>query len=178
MFFNASPRNGWNTAKMLESAVEGAREAGAETETVNLYDFPFAGCKSCFACKLKNAMTNGVRTLRDGLGPVLERARRRTCLSFARPSTSRIRRACIVRSSAATTRTAGARLPRHLQAASKRQCHSPRRHCEVLQARLRRLPHRLLRRNRRGIHCGMNEPCSGKCEGSPSSRAMKSLSKC
>ena len=60
MFFNGSPRKGWNTAKALESAAEGAREAGAETEIVNLYDFSFTGCKSCFACKLKNAKTNGV----------------------------------------------------------------------------------------------------------------------
>ena len=75
MFFNASPRKGWNTAKMLEAASEGAREAGAETETVNLYDFPFAGCKSCFACKIKNARTNGVCAIRDNLRPILERAR-------------------------------------------------------------------------------------------------------
>ena len=38
MFFNASPRKGWNTAKMLEAAKAGAEEAGAETELVNLYD--------------------------------------------------------------------------------------------------------------------------------------------
>ena len=31
MFFNASPRKGWNTAKMLEAAMAGAEEAGAET---------------------------------------------------------------------------------------------------------------------------------------------------
>ncbi len=78
MFFNASPRKNWNTAKMLEAAAEGARGAGAETETVNLYDFPFAGCKSCFACKLKNAKTNGVCALRDDLRPILERAHRDT----------------------------------------------------------------------------------------------------
>ena len=35
MFFNASPRKGWNTAKMLEAAKAGAEEAGAETELVN-----------------------------------------------------------------------------------------------------------------------------------------------
>ena len=29
MFFNASPRKGWNTAKMLEAAKAGAEEAGA-----------------------------------------------------------------------------------------------------------------------------------------------------
>ncbi|MBQ3746498.1 MAG: flavodoxin family protein [Kiritimatiellae bacterium] len=85
MFFNASPRKGWNTAKMLEAASEGAREAGAEAETVNLYDISFPGCKSCFACKLKNARTNGVYALRDGLGPVLERARQADVLVLGSP---------------------------------------------------------------------------------------------
>ena len=85
MFFNASPRKGWNTAKMLEAASEGAREAGAETETVNLYDFPFAGCKSCFACKLKNAKTNGVCALRDDLRPILEHARQADVLVLGSP---------------------------------------------------------------------------------------------
>ncbi len=85
MFFNASPRKNWNTAKMLESAAEGAREAGAETEIVNLYDFPFAGCKSCFACKLKNAKTNGVCALRDNLRPILERARQADVLVLGSP---------------------------------------------------------------------------------------------
>ena len=55
MFFNASPRKNWNTYKMLEAAKAGAEEAGAETELVNLYDISFPGCKSCFACKLKNS---------------------------------------------------------------------------------------------------------------------------
>ena len=85
MFFNGSPRKGWNTAKMLESAAEGAREAGAETEVVNLYDFPFAGCKSCFACKLKNAKTNGICTIRDDLRPVLERARQADVIVLGSP---------------------------------------------------------------------------------------------
>lgn len=44
MFFNASPRKDWNTAKALASAAEGAQEAGAETEVVNLFDFDFTGC--------------------------------------------------------------------------------------------------------------------------------------
>ena len=85
MFFNGSPRKNWNTAKMLESAAEGARAAGAETETVNLYDFPFAGCKSCFACKLKNAKTNGVCAIRDDLRPILGRARQADVLVLGSP---------------------------------------------------------------------------------------------
>ena len=75
MFFNASPRKGWNTHKMLEAAKAGAEGAGAATELVSLYDIKFPGCKSCFACKLKNAKTNGVCAIRDDLRPILERAR-------------------------------------------------------------------------------------------------------
>ncbi len=85
MFFNASPRKDWNTAQMLKSARAGAEEAGAGTELVNLYDFPFAGCKSCFACKLKNAKTNGVCAIRDQLRPVLERAREADVLVLGSP---------------------------------------------------------------------------------------------
>ena len=85
MFFNASPRRGWNTAKMLEAAKAGAEEAGAMTELVNLYDISFHGCKSCFACKLKNAKTNGVCAIRDELRPILERARQADVLVLGSP---------------------------------------------------------------------------------------------
>lgn len=85
MFFNASPRKGWNTARMLEEAKAGAEEAGALTEFVNLYDIKFPGCKSCFACKLKNAKTQGVCALRDDLRPVLERARQADVLVLGSP---------------------------------------------------------------------------------------------
>ena len=53
VFVNGSPRKKWNTAQMLESAMKGAQEAGAEVELINLYDIDFKGCKSCFACKIK-----------------------------------------------------------------------------------------------------------------------------
>ena len=55
LFVNGSPRKNWTTHKMLESAMEGAREAGAETELVHLYDAAFKGCVSCFACKVKGS---------------------------------------------------------------------------------------------------------------------------
>ncbi len=85
MFFNASPRRNWNTHKMLEAARAGAEAAGAGTELVNLYDIKFPGCRSCFACKLKNAKTDGVCALRDDLRPVLERARQADVLVLGSP---------------------------------------------------------------------------------------------
>ena len=70
---NGSPRKKWNTAMMLESALEGAASRGADTELVHLYDLGFKGCTSCFACKLKGGASYGKCAMRDGLTPVLER---------------------------------------------------------------------------------------------------------
>ena len=85
MFVNGSPRKNWNTAKMLENAIQGATEAGAECEMVHLYDINFHGCKSCFACKIKNSKTNGVCAIKDDLRPVLERARQCDMLVLGSP---------------------------------------------------------------------------------------------
>jgi len=85
IFINGSPRKNKNTAKMLESAMLGAQEAGAETELVHLYDIQFAGCKSCFACKLKNSKCNGVCAIKDDLRPLLERCRKADVLVLGSP---------------------------------------------------------------------------------------------
>ena len=53
--------------------MQGASDAGAETEMIHLYEYNFKGCMSCFACKLKNNKTNGVCAIRDELRPILER---------------------------------------------------------------------------------------------------------
>lgn len=71
---NGSPRKNWNTAQILKSALEGAREAGAETELVNLYDLAYTGCKSCFACKRVDGPSFARCALRDELRPVLEKS--------------------------------------------------------------------------------------------------------
>ena len=85
MFFNGSPRKNKNTADMLQSAMRGAEAACAETELVHLYDIDFKGCKSCFACKLKNSKCNGICALKDDLRPVLERARQADILVLGSP---------------------------------------------------------------------------------------------
>ena len=74
LFINASPRKNWNTHKLLASAMNGARDAGAEAELIHLYDYSFKGCVSCFACKLKGNKTNGLCAYHDDLKPVLEKA--------------------------------------------------------------------------------------------------------
>lgn len=70
--YNASPRKHWNTAMLLESALNGAAAAGAETELVNLYDIDYKGCHSCFECKRIGGKNYGKCAVRDGLTPVLE----------------------------------------------------------------------------------------------------------
>ena len=70
---NGSPRKKWNTATLLESALDGAASRGAETELVHLYDLAYTGCTSCFACKMKGGKSYGKCAVQDGLTPVLEK---------------------------------------------------------------------------------------------------------
>jgi multimeric flavodoxin WrbA len=69
---NGSPRKNWNTYILLEMCLKGAKEMGAETEMINLYDIPFKGCTSCFACKLKDVTVKQC-AMRDELAPILEK---------------------------------------------------------------------------------------------------------
>ncbi|MDR3120876.1 MAG: flavodoxin family protein [Clostridiales bacterium] len=69
---NGSPRKGWNTAILLEKALEGAKAAGADTELFSLYDLDYKGCVSCFSCKRKGAQLEQC-VLMDGLAPVLKK---------------------------------------------------------------------------------------------------------
>jgi multimeric flavodoxin WrbA len=69
---NGSPRKQWNTATLLNKALEGASSKGAETELINLYDLNFVGCTSCFVCKLKNGEFYGHCAFKDELSPVLK----------------------------------------------------------------------------------------------------------
>lgn len=82
---NGGPRKQWNTATLLEKALEGAREAGMETELVHLYDLDFKGCISCFACKLKDGPSCGRCAVGDGLRPLLEEISGADALLFGSP---------------------------------------------------------------------------------------------
>ncbi len=70
---NGSPRKKWNTAILLEKALEGAASQGADTELVHLYDLSYKGCVSCFSCKTKGGKSYGRCGYKDELTPVLER---------------------------------------------------------------------------------------------------------
>jgi len=70
MAFNGSPRKKWNTATLLEKALEGAASQGAETELIHLYGLNFKGCISCFACKTRGGKSYGRCAVEDDLIPV------------------------------------------------------------------------------------------------------------
>lgn len=85
LFLNGSPRKNFNTAKLLKKTMEGAQAAGAETEMINLYEYEFTGCRSCFACKVKNSKTNGVCAIRDSIRPVIEKAQEADIIIIGSP---------------------------------------------------------------------------------------------
>ena len=71
--FNGSPRKKWNTATLLEKALEGAASQGAETELIHLYDLKYKGCISCFACKTKGGKSYGRCAVKDDLTPIFKK---------------------------------------------------------------------------------------------------------
>ena len=68
---NGSPRKNWNTARLLNAALEGAQAKGAETKIYNLYELNYKGCQSCFACKRIGSPFYGKCIMRDDLTDVL-----------------------------------------------------------------------------------------------------------
>lgn len=81
---NGSPRRNGNTAQLLNEAIRGAADAGAETELVNLYALNFKGCTSCFYCKLKSR-PHGTCAMKDDLTPVLEKLKTADAVVFGTP---------------------------------------------------------------------------------------------
>jgi multimeric flavodoxin WrbA len=70
---NGSPRKKGNTATLLRHAIEGAKEKGAKTELIHLYDLDYKGCTSCFACKRIGGKSYGHCAMKDDLRPVLKK---------------------------------------------------------------------------------------------------------
>jgi len=85
IILNGSPRKNWNTYKMCESFANGVKESGGEAEIINLYDIDFKGCRSCFACKLKNGKNFGRCAYPDDLTPILDRVIQADGLVIASP---------------------------------------------------------------------------------------------
>lgn len=72
LVLNASPRKNWNTAQILKSAADGAKNAGSEVEYIDLYALDFTGCRGCMLCKRKG--TERCRCYwKDDLTPVISK---------------------------------------------------------------------------------------------------------
>lgn len=82
---NGSPRKQWNTALLLEKALEGAAARGAETELIHLYDLNFKGCMSCFLCKTRGGPSYGRCGFHDELTPILKKIEEADALLLGSP---------------------------------------------------------------------------------------------
>ncbi len=85
---NASPRKTANTATILQHALDGAKSAGGDkvqTELLHLYSYNYTGCKSCFACKLKDGKSYGKCAVKDDITPVLEKVSQADAIIFGSP---------------------------------------------------------------------------------------------
>jgi len=82
---NGSPRKTWNTATLLQHALQGAADQGAETELVQLYDLNYKGCISCLACKARGGKNYGRCAINDELTPLLERVAAADALLMGSP---------------------------------------------------------------------------------------------
>ena len=83
--FNGSPRKKWNTATLLNKALEGAESQGAETELIHLYDLNYKGCLSCFACKTKGGKSYGKCAANDDLTPILKKIEQADAIILGSP---------------------------------------------------------------------------------------------
>lgn len=70
---NGSPRKGKNSDTMLDFALKGARDKGASTEKINLFNLNFSGCVSCFECKRLGGKSFGKCAVQDDLSEVLNK---------------------------------------------------------------------------------------------------------
>jgi multimeric flavodoxin WrbA len=82
---NGSPRKEWNTATLLNKALEGADSQGAHTAMVHLHDLSFKGCSSCYECKLKAGPSFGRCAGKDDLRLLLSRIERAGALILGAP---------------------------------------------------------------------------------------------
>lgn len=82
---NGSSRKNWNTGKMLDSALEGAKAAGAEIERIDLVDLNYSGCMSCFECKKKDGPSFAHCVLNDDIIPVTKKIFEYDAVIFAQP---------------------------------------------------------------------------------------------
>ena len=85
--FNGSPRKTGNSVQMMQTFIEGLKEANpnVEVEIVNLYDYNYTGCRSCFACQMTVNRDHLGCQIKDDIHDILEAARQADGIVFASP---------------------------------------------------------------------------------------------
>lgn len=85
--FNGSPRKKCNTAQMLNAFVDGIKAAApeADVEYVNLYDYTYKGCISCFSCQRKENRGRLRCQVKDCMHEILDGAFHADGLVFGSP---------------------------------------------------------------------------------------------
>ena len=84
---NGSPRKNFNTAKLLQAFLDGAKSTSenVETEMINLYSLNFKGCTECFACKRKNGKSYGKCAYPDDITQLLQDVSQADVIAFGSP---------------------------------------------------------------------------------------------
>lgn len=82
--FQGSPRSHGNTAQLMESALEGARDAGAETELIHIRSLKMTGCRGCYSCKKKGPL-HGKCALKDDMTPLYPKIEKADAILFGSP---------------------------------------------------------------------------------------------
>lgn len=84
---NGSPRKKGNTGKILANVLEGAAEARGDvlTETINLYDYRYVGCISCFECKRIGGPSYGKCAPKDDIHQLLQNVLHADIVVFGSP---------------------------------------------------------------------------------------------
>jgi multimeric flavodoxin WrbA len=84
---NGSPRKKCNTAQLLDAFVDGAKSAQPDVEitAINVYDYQFSGCRSCFACQMTANRDYLECKLKDEVHDLLDEARHADGIAIGSP---------------------------------------------------------------------------------------------
>ncbi len=84
---NGSPRKDGNSVELLNEWIDGVKylHKDAEIEVLNLYDYTYTGCRSCFACKRKGGKFYGTCPIRDGLYDLIPKVQYADAVAIAAP---------------------------------------------------------------------------------------------
>lgn len=84
---NGSPRRKGNTAELCQAFEDGVKSISPESRilNVNLNDYNYKGCQSCFSCKSKTGNSYGFCAFNDDITPLLKYATEADCLVIASP---------------------------------------------------------------------------------------------